>query len=45
MDYKILVINPGASSTKLGYFLNDNLIKDIILRHSYEELKNLKNIQ
>lgn len=45
MDYKILVINPGASSTKLGYFINDNIKKDIVLRHPYEELKNLRDIQ
>ncbi len=44
MDYKILVINPGASSTKIGYFINDNMIKDIVLKHPYEELKNLKDI-
>ncbi|MGQ9618599.1 MAG: butyrate kinase [Candidatus Aminicenantia bacterium] len=45
MDYLILIINPGASSTKLGLFRNDKQIWSLILRHSYDELKNLKNIQ
>jgi butyrate kinase len=45
MNYKILVINPGASSTKLGCFTNVELVIDIILRHPYDELKELKTVE
>lgn len=44
MDFLILVINPGASSTKLGLFKNNEQIWGITIRHSYEELKTLKDV-
>ncbi len=44
MDFLILVINPGASSTKLGLFKNNEQIWSTTLRHSYDELKNLRDI-
>ncbi len=44
MDFLILVINPGASSTKLGLFKNNEQIWGTTLRHSYDELKNLRDI-
>lgn len=44
MDFIILVINPGASSTKLGLFKNNEEIWNTTIRHSYDELKILKGI-
>jgi len=35
---KILVINPGSTSTKVGIYENENLIFDQTLRHSIEEI-------
>jgi len=45
MDFLILVINPGASSTKLGLFKNNFEIWSKTLRHSYDELKVLKDVK
>jgi len=45
MDFLILVINPGASSTKLGLFKNNVEIWSKTLRHSYDELKVLKDVK
>ncbi|MFD1204392.1 MULTISPECIES: butyrate kinase [Sporosarcina] len=36
--YKILIINPGSTSTKIGVFNNETLILESTLRHSSEEL-------
>ena len=36
--YKILVINPGSTSTKIGVFENMTPIKELTLRHSAEQL-------
>lgn len=36
--YRSLVINPGSTSTKIGVFENEKLIKEITLRHTAEEL-------
>lgn len=36
--YRILAINPGSTSTKIGIFEDETLIKEITLRHSNEEL-------
>ncbi len=44
MTYKILVINPGSTSTKIAIFDNNELIFEKTLRHSYEEIKKYKNI-
>lgn len=38
MKYKILSINPGSTSTKVGVFENENLIFEGTVRHSKEEL-------
>ncbi len=35
---KILVINPGSTSTKIGVFEDTNPVKELTLRHSVEEL-------
>lgn len=45
MDFLILVINPGASSTKVGLFKGDREIWSKTLRHSYDELRILKDIK
>lgn len=35
---KILAINPGSTSTKIGFFNDETLIFETVLRHSMEEL-------
>ena len=37
--YKILVINPGSTSTKIAVFHDEKLVFQQTLRHSGEELK------
>ncbi|MEA1996756.1 MAG: butyrate kinase [Gemmatimonadota bacterium] len=37
-DYKILVINPGSTSTKVALFFNEQLLFDKKIEHSSEEL-------
>ena len=37
-DYKILVINPGSTSTKVALFSNEQLLFDKKIEHSSEEL-------
>lgn len=37
-DYKILVINPGSTSTKVALFSNDELLFEKKIEHSSEEL-------
>lgn len=39
MSYEILVINPGSTSTKIGVFSGEQLLFDVTLRHSAEELR------
>jgi len=41
---KLLVINPGSTSTKIGLFLDDQLQFEQTLRHDVEELKDFKTI-
>lgn len=41
--YKLLAINPGNTSTKIGFFHNKNLIKSITIEHSIGELSKFKN--
>lgn len=43
MNFLILVINPGSLSTKLGLFKGKSEIWTKTLRHSYDELKVLKD--
>ena len=38
MSYRILVINPGSTSTKIGVFEDETLLFDKTLRHSAEEI-------
>ena len=42
--FKLLVINPGSTSTKIAVFDNEKIIFEETLRHSVEELKNYKTI-
>lgn len=42
MAEKLLVINPGSTSTKIGVFEEENLIFEKTLRHSVEELAPFK---
>ncbi len=42
--YKLLVINPGSTSTKIAVFEDEKIIFEETLRHSVEELKDFKKI-
>ena len=39
-----MVINPGSTSTKFGVFEEEEMLFDVTLRHSSEDLKNFKKI-
>ena len=41
---KILVVNPGSTSTKIGVFEDENLVLEKVLRHSMEELEKFDKI-
>lgn len=41
---KILVINPGSTSTKIGYFEGERQIFDKVFRHSVEDLASFEKI-
>jgi butyrate kinase len=42
--YKVLVINPGSTTTKLAIFEDEILIKEEEIHHSTEELKKFKKV-
>ena len=42
--WKIFVLNPGSTSTKLAVFHDDQMILEETIRHSHEELKNFSNV-
>lgn len=44
MGYRILVINPGSTSTKLGVFHSERLILEETIRHEQESLNVFPNI-
>ncbi len=44
MDYKILVLNPGSTSTKLAFYQGQECVLDKTVRHSSDELKGYKRI-
>jgi len=44
MSYKILVINPGSTSTKIALYFNENEVFSETIRHSREELSRYPNI-
>lgn len=43
-DYRILVINPGSTSTKIGVFDNDISIFEKTIRHDSESINSFANI-
>lgn len=45
MTYKILVINPGSTSTKIAIFNNNDLQFEEVLRHPAEELEQFKALK
>ena len=38
MSYKILIINPGSTSTKIGVYEDETQLMEETLRHSTEEI-------
>lgn len=44
MGYNILAINPGSTSTKIGWFLDDKEIWTETLRHTPEELQPFRTV-
>lgn len=44
MSYKILIINPGSTSTKIGVYEDEKQIFEETLRHQTEELKKYSSI-
>lgn len=44
MSYKILVINPGSTSTKVGVYEDETLLFEETLRHSTEEIAQFASI-
>ena len=44
MSYRILVINPGSTSTKIGVYEDETLLFDKTLRHSAEEIDKFDSI-
>ena len=44
MSYKILVINPGSTSTKIGVYEDEQLLFDKTLRHSAEDIAQFNSI-
>lgn len=43
-DYRILTINPGSTSTKIGVFHNDQMIFDRTIRYEAKELSVFETI-
>ncbi len=44
MSYKLLIINPGSTSTKIGVYEGENQILEETLRHSSQEIESYKTI-
>ncbi len=44
MMYRMLVINPGSTSTKVGLYHNDQMVAEKTLRHQAETLKKYEHI-
>ncbi|APC42297.1 butyrate kinase [Clostridium estertheticum] len=44
MSYKLLIINPGSTSTKIGVYEDEKEILEETLRHPSEEIDNFKSI-
>ncbi|MDV2580931.1 butyrate kinase [Alkalibacillus haloalkaliphilus] len=44
MNYRVLVINPGSTSTKIAVFENEHCLIEQTIRHKAEELETYSNI-
>ena len=44
LNYRILVINPGSTSTKIGVFENDVAVFEKTIRHETEQINSFENI-
>ncbi len=44
MEYKILVINPGSTSTKIAIYRNEDLVLEKNISHSMEEISQYERI-
>ena len=44
MSYKILIINPGSTSTKIGVYEDETQVMEETLRHSTEEISQYASI-
>ena len=44
MDFKVLTVNPGSTSTKVALFCNERPLLDITLRHDYDTLRRYEHI-
>lgn len=42
--FRLLIINPGSTSTKIAIYDNEKLICEKVIRHSYEEILSFENI-
>ncbi|MCH5329767.1 MAG: butyrate kinase [Alistipes sp.] len=44
MEFRILTVNPGSTSTKVALFCNERPLLDIVLRHDYDTLRRYEHI-
>ena len=44
MSYKLLIINPGSTSTKIGVYEDEKQLFEETLRHSTEEISKYATI-
>ena len=44
MSFRILVVNPGSTSTKIGVYEDETLLFDKTLRHSAEDIAQFNTI-
>ena len=44
MSYKLLIINPGSTSTKIAVYEDEKEIFEETLRHSSEEIGQFKHV-
>ncbi len=42
--FKQLIINPGSTSTKIGIFHDENMVLEVCIRHTVDELNKFKRI-
>lgn len=44
MNYKLLIINPGSTSTKISVYEGENQLLEETIRHSLEEIRKFKHV-